>query len=715
MSRRLVVALAASLSLVLSPGGAAASFTPGAPGVGDPYFPLDGNGGYDVRHYLLDVTYDPATDLLTGVATITRPRDAEPVRLQPRLRGPDRPLDQGRRPAGRRGRRDGGELTVTPPSGHARRSARFTTVVALRRRAGAHRRPIRVTRVSSTPTTARSSSAQPHVAATWFPVNDHPIDKAAYTFRDHRARRAGGDRQRRARDAAHPARLDDLDLGRARSRWRRTSRRRRSASSTSARTATDGIRFWDALDPDLFAPDCAAYRRPVRHLAGRRPVVQAADPHHHRARRRRRAVVLDHARHRADWDFVFVEAHTVGQDDWTTLPDLNGHTAQDTGFSCPSWLGPAPVPRALPDRQRRRHVLARPARPASGGPPAAPSDGYEQWTVDLSAYAGSDVEVSISYASDDIVQGAGVVRRRHRRSRPARAPRRSRTTATRSTAGPSRAAGWQRAQPERLDRRHGGRRAADAGRVVRGLVRPPAARSSTSWPATSAGTRSRPPAGSSTTLDARLRPGEPDPADLLEGLLRRSDRSPDAADSVVVHELAHQWVGDSLAARGLAAHLAQRGLRHLRRVAVERARRPRHRPGDLRLLRGASPPTTRSGRSTIGDPGPDHLFDFPVYFRGAMTLHALRLDRRATRDFFRILRVWARSQAGGNVTTDQFIALAERVSGAAARRAVRRLAVHGREAGGHRAGAGRRSVPQDGLDQPSCCCIRFGSALTIRS
>jgi len=27
-----------------------------------------------------------------------------------------------------------------------------------------------------------------------------------------------------------------------------------------------------------------------------------------------------------DWDFVFVEAHTVGQDDWTTLPDLNGHT-----------------------------------------------------------------------------------------------------------------------------------------------------------------------------------------------------------------------------------------------------------------------------------------------------------------------------------------------------------------------------------------------------
>ena len=38
-----------------------------------------------------------------------------------------------------------------------------------------------------------------------------------------------------------------------------------------------------------------------------------------------------------DWDFVFVEAHTVGQDDWTTLEDVNGHTTQDPGFSCLEW------------------------------------------------------------------------------------------------------------------------------------------------------------------------------------------------------------------------------------------------------------------------------------------------------------------------------------------------------------------------------------------
>src|SRR5215211_2733294 len=39
------------------PGGR--RFVPGAPGAGDVYFPFAGNGGYDVRHYDLDITYAP--------------------------------------------------------------------------------------------------------------------------------------------------------------------------------------------------------------------------------------------------------------------------------------------------------------------------------------------------------------------------------------------------------------------------------------------------------------------------------------------------------------------------------------------------------------------------------------------------------------------------------------------------------------------------------
>ncbi len=72
MRRTLVAALAAALCVALLPAaGADDGFTPGAPGIGDPYFPLAGNGGYDVTHYRLRIDYDPATDVLAGVATIT--------------------------------------------------------------------------------------------------------------------------------------------------------------------------------------------------------------------------------------------------------------------------------------------------------------------------------------------------------------------------------------------------------------------------------------------------------------------------------------------------------------------------------------------------------------------------------------------------------------------------------------------------------------------
>ena len=64
----------------------------------------------------------------------------------------------------------------------------------------------------------------------------------------------------------------------------------------------------------------------------------------------------------------------------------------------------------------------------------------------------------------------------------------------------------------------------------------------------------------------------------------------------------------------------------------------------------------------IGDPGRDLMFDFAVYARGAMTLHQLRLAI-GDEDFFTILRTWSRAQKDGNVTTDEFISLAEAVSG----------------------------------------------------
>jgi hypothetical protein len=116
----------------------------------------------------------------------------------------------------------------------------------------------------------------------------------------------------------------------------------------------------------------------------------------------------------ADWDHVFVEAHEVGTDNWTTLPDLNGHTSDATGESCnPGNSGGWRTLHPQLDHYQTQ-VESEPDgcvptgttgqwNAASGN-----SGGWQQWEVDLSGYAGKQVEVSISYASDWSAQGLGV-------------------------------------------------------------------------------------------------------------------------------------------------------------------------------------------------------------------------------------------------------------------------------------------------------------------
>jgi aminopeptidase N len=56
------------------------------------------------------------------------------------------------------------------------------------------------------------------------------------------------------------------------------------------------------------------------------------------------------------------------------------------------------------------------------------------------------------------------------------------------------------------------------------------------------------------------------------------------------------------------------------------------------------------------------MFDRPVYERGAMTLHALR-GAIGDEAFFRLLTEWPTRRAGEDVTTEEFVVLAEGVSG----------------------------------------------------
>ena len=61
-------------------------------------------------------------------------------------------------------------------------------------------------------------------------------------------------------------------------------------------------------------------------------------------------------------------------------------------------------------------------------------------------------------------------------------------------------------------------------------------------------------------------------------------------------------------------------------------------------------------------PGPEVMFSSPPYDRGGMTLQALRV-KIGDDAFFRLLRTWYAENKYGNVTTADFIATAERVSG----------------------------------------------------
>ncbi|KOV95382.1 M1 family metallopeptidase [Streptomyces sp. NRRL B-3648] len=174
------VATAAASFLVI---GASSAPTPGAPGIGDPYFPRLGNGGFDARHYDLDVAYAPDTGRLDGRTTLR-------ARATQQLSSFDLDLQQlevtGVRVDGRPARftRDGDEITVTPR--HPLRAGRdFTVSVTYGGVPQALGGPIVFGSAYGWMKTPDGVfvACEPNAASTWFPSSDHPADKATYDIR----------------------------------------------------------------------------------------------------------------------------------------------------------------------------------------------------------------------------------------------------------------------------------------------------------------------------------------------------------------------------------------------------------------------------------------------------------------------------------------------------------------------------------------------------
>jgi aminopeptidase N len=160
---------------------AAQDCTPGAPGVGDVDYPTYGNGGYDVRHYGLDIAYEPATDHVDGKAAIRATATQSLCSFNLDFVGMQlHSVEVNGKPA--QWTRDEHELTVTP--NQPLKDDRPFDVVA--RYDGV---PVEFaipgttirTGFMATPEGA-TVAGQPEVSAGWYPVNDHPLDKASYSF-----------------------------------------------------------------------------------------------------------------------------------------------------------------------------------------------------------------------------------------------------------------------------------------------------------------------------------------------------------------------------------------------------------------------------------------------------------------------------------------------------------------------------------------------------
>lgn len=138
-------------------------------------------------------------------------------------------------------------------------------------------------------------------------------------------------------------------------------------------------------------------------------------------------------------------------------------------------------------------------------------------------------------------------------------------------------------------------------------------------------------------------------------------------DSVMVHELAHQWFGNSVSPRSWSDLWLNEGHAtwYEARYAEEHAQKPMERRMREAYARSDTWRAAGGPPARPDVPTPDHkisLFRPVVYDGSALILYALR-EEIGEAAFDRLERTWVRVHRDGSATTRQFTELASRVAG----------------------------------------------------
>jgi aminopeptidase N len=184
--RRAAAATVSAALLVIGlivPAPAAAASTVGATGAGDAYYPRQGNGGYEVGNYQLQLRYEPSSHALRGLAVISAVALQKLARfdldLRPNMHASAVTVN-GRAAGHAQPKSAQQELVITPARAVAK-GRHFTVRV----RYAGHALALRDADGSRDGWIHTSDGAfvadEPQGSPTWFPVNDTPRDKATYS------------------------------------------------------------------------------------------------------------------------------------------------------------------------------------------------------------------------------------------------------------------------------------------------------------------------------------------------------------------------------------------------------------------------------------------------------------------------------------------------------------------------------------------------------